>query len=308
MEEPLKLAEMLLAHVRDHRAQPEDVTALALTLDRAMEAARAQWEGVDVPAELFMRYIAERLSKAEPERAFASVVERLHLRDLYLACACVRGDVVALARFEKHCLSKLPVMIGHLRLSSAALDDVCEKTRVVLLVGRDKGNGPKLHTYGGRCPLASWVATVAINIALEPLKESDSRMMSWSDEEVRRVMEDVPAAWGNPENRLSREHEEAAVHEAVRRAIASLPDDDRLWFQLYFRDGLSEAAIGKIAKKNQSTIARRLKDARMRIYKQAKRSLRERLGYSTESILAMLDSQFELHISQIFAAKNEPGT
>jgi RNA polymerase sigma-70 factor (ECF subfamily) len=79
-------------------------------LDTALELARAAWPALEVPPEEFARYLEARL---DPE---ADVLARLHVADLYLACACVRGQPAAIAAFVERHLGDVPAQLGRLRL------------------------------------------------------------------------------------------------------------------------------------------------------------------------------------------------
>src|SRR5689334_13258114 len=64
--------------------------------------ARAAWPMVELATEHFVEHLAARLGDADdPELALRA----MHTSDLYLACACMRGDAGAVAAFEAHCLS-----------------------------------------------------------------------------------------------------------------------------------------------------------------------------------------------------------
>ncbi|HYI02244.1 hypothetical protein [Hyalangium sp.] len=61
--------------------------------------------------------------------------------------------------------------------------------------------------------------------------------------------------------------------------------------------------LGELFRVNQSTVSRWLKSARQTVYEETKRRLQARLGLSArefQSFLAVLDSQLDLSMSQIF--------
>ncbi|HLL85411.1 MAG TPA: hypothetical protein VK420_22255, partial [Longimicrobium sp.] len=60
------MAPAFLAHAKGRFAEPTDVTALEALLGRTVEDARAQWPGVMLPAEAFLRHLAERLPESSP--------------------------------------------------------------------------------------------------------------------------------------------------------------------------------------------------------------------------------------------------
>src|SRR5262249_131485 len=67
-----------------------------------VQAARAAWPGVELPPEMFLAHVRSKLGDGLP---IEPTLRELHTADLYLACACARGDPHALAAFDERCLS-----------------------------------------------------------------------------------------------------------------------------------------------------------------------------------------------------------
>src|SRR5262245_24537077 len=114
-------------------------------LREAVAAARAAWPGVEVPAEDFQRHLEER-----------GAAEALHVADLYLACACLRGDREALGLFERRFLADVPKHLGHMNLPAASVEEVRQQLREKLLVGTG-GAAPRLGDYSGRGALGAYL-------------------------------------------------------------------------------------------------------------------------------------------------------
>ena len=72
-----ELVATLLTHARVRLTPPGDAAALESLLNRAWEAARAQWSPVELPAGLFVRHLAERLSEARPGSSIEALLEPL---------------------------------------------------------------------------------------------------------------------------------------------------------------------------------------------------------------------------------------
>jgi RNA polymerase sigma-70 factor (ECF subfamily) len=297
-----ELAATFLAHARGGFALPADVALLDRQLARAWEAARTQWPTVAVPAELFVRHVAERLPEASPGSPVGPLIEQLSLAELYLACACMHGLPGAIAAFERHYLVKLPAMLGYLRQPAASIDDICQMTRVRLLVSTPEGS-PRINDYMGRGALLSWVRVTAVRIAL---KEGTADKPA-SNESVEDVIEALPAPEIDAELDLIRRRHHTEFRQALHEAFSALSADDRHLLRLYLLDRLSTPELGTLFRVNQSTISRWLKSVRQTIFDETRRRLQARLGLSArdfQSFLAILDSQIDLSISQIFGEED----
>ncbi|WP_343073288.1 sigma-70 family RNA polymerase sigma factor [Pyxidicoccus fallax] len=257
---------------------------------------------MDLSAELFVRHLAERLPEVSPGSPLAPVLESLSLAELYLACACAQGLPLATRLFETHYLAKLPGMLGYLKQPSAALDDICQLTRVKLLV-RTPESGPRINDYTGRGALMSWVRVTAVRIALK-LQAADKPE---PEEDVAELIEALPAPGRDAELDLIRQRHQAELRQAIRDAFSALSSDERHLLRLYFVDKLSTTELGALLRVNQSTVSRWLKSARQTVHDETRRHLRARLNLSAagfQSFLDVLDSQLDLSISQLFGEED----
>nr|QKW93731.1 DNA-directed RNA polymerase sigma-70 factor [Vitiosangium cumulatum] len=302
MAQPSELVATFLAHARGRLEAPAETTALEDLLRRVCEEVRAPWPEVELPAERFIRHLAERLPETGSEEPVVSRIEQLSLTELYLACACVQGIDAATEALDRHYLSRLPGLLGHLRQPAAIIDDVCQLTRVKLLVHTPEGRPPRLNDYTGRGALLSWVRITAVRIALR-VCASDKPA---PDEGVVEVLESLPAP-GDVELDLIRRRHHAEFRQAVREAFTALSMDERHLLRLHIVDQLSTTELGALFRVNQSTVSRWLKSARQTVFNETRRRLQARLGLSArdfQSFLAALDSQLELGISLIFGEED----
>jgi RNA polymerase sigma-70 factor (ECF subfamily) len=302
MAQAPELVAAFLEHAKGRFTPPTDVAVLGRLLESILASARAQWPGVELPDTVFVRHLAERLSEASPESSLELLLEQLSVSELYLACACVHGIPDAIAAFERHYLTKLPELLGYLRLPAATIDDVCQMARVKMLVHTSEGS-PRINDYTGRGALMSWVRVTAVRIALK-LCATDK---SASDESVTEVLEALPASEAGAELDLIRQRQRTEFRQALREAFAALSADDRHLLRLYFADRLSTSELGALLRVNQSTVSRWLKSARHSVYEETRRRLQARLRLSArefQSFLAVLDSQLDLSMSQIFGEED----
>ncbi|WP_240359574.1 sigma-70 family RNA polymerase sigma factor [Pyxidicoccus trucidator] len=257
---------------------------------------------MSLPPALFVKHLAERLPEAGPDTSITALLELLSLEELYLACACVQGLPTATEVFEQHYLAKLPGLLAYLKQSSAELDDVCQLTRVKLLL-RTPDNAPRILDYSGRGALMSWVRVTAVRIALK-LRAADRPA---SDEHVAEVLEALPSPGIDAELDLIKQRHQVEFRQALREAFATLSSDERHLLRLYFVDRLSTTELGALLRVNQSTVSRWVKSARQHIYEETRRHLQARLNLSAggfQSFLSVLDSQLDVSLSQLFGEED----
>src|SRR4051812_24216026 len=115
------------------------------TLREGWKIARETWPGVDVTENDFSEYVAERVEDSHASPPWS---------DLYLACACARGNPAALRMFDEHLLSAIEP------------DEVRQIVSTKLLVA-EPGKLPKIAEYSGRGALRTWLRIVATRTALD---------------------------------------------------------------------------------------------------------------------------------------------
>ncbi len=303
MEQVPELVATFLAHTQVRFVPPteEEATALDTLLVRAWEEAHAQWPTVTLPVRLFVIHLAERLPKVSPDSPIAPLLASLSLAELYLTCACLQGTASAHEAFERNYLARLPGKLRSLKQPDAMIDDVCQITRVKLLVATPE-SAPKIGDYTGRGALLSWVLVTAGRIA-NKLRAAEKPAPDDSSEEIFKVL---PGQGIDPELDVMKRRHHAEFRQAVREAAATLSSDERHLLRLHFADQLSTYELASLFRVNQSTISRWLKSARQRVYEETRRRLQERLGLSTpgfKSFLAFIGSQLDLNISQVLEEK-----
>ncbi|WNG41761.1 sigma-70 family RNA polymerase sigma factor [Archangium minus] len=262
----------------------------------AWDVGRASWPRVSLPADVFVRHLAQLFLNSEG-RPLAPRIDQLALGDLYLACACVHDLPGSIERLERHYLAKLPALLGGLKQPAVVLDDVCQSVRIHLLVGTSEA-GPRLVDYTGRGALLSWIRVIAVRMALK----QGSSCRETSDENVFAALEAFPAGGVDVDLELIKRRYRHEFRQAVRESFAALPSPQRHQLQLHFIDGLSTTQMGALFRVNQSTISRWLKSARQAVFEDTKRRLRERLGLSSmefTSLLTAIESHFDLGLSQV---------
>lgn len=300
MEQALTLAGTFRAHVRVQVGAPDDTAELEQALVKTFEAARAPWPGVDLPAEQFVRYLAERLSSSKEDTPLERVLDRIRLSDLYLACACASGLSAAIEAFDKHYLVKLPARLKKQGFSAATMADVCQMVREKALVTKGEGK-PHIATYAGEGALQNWTYVLALRFARKVgLPEKDTP--------IEDVEEILPNPGTDPEMEILKRNVKGQLRPAIRGACSVLSNEERHLLKLYYVRKLSTPKLAALFGLSQPTISRRLESARQSIYHETKRLLQERLRISSrdfESLLAAVESRLDVSLSHIFGKEGD---
>jgi RNA polymerase sigma-70 factor (ECF subfamily) len=254
---------------------PDEAARLEAMLSRVLDEARAAWPEVTLPADVFARHLGAQL---RPNRTAEEALTRLNTIDLYLACACARGDTRAIATFEKRFFGEADLAVARIDASSDFREEVRQTLRERLFVGERR-----IAQYRGQGPLAGWLRTAALRLALNLRQRT----------RVHRAAVDVLARdEGVPLDReleLVRAQYAGEVQEALAAAIVALPSEARHLLRLHYVHGIQLEKIGKLFKVAKSTISRRLGEARGELLDEAKRLLRTRLKVSDRSLTSLLD-------------------
>jgi RNA polymerase sigma-70 factor (ECF subfamily) len=234
-----------------------------------LAAARSRWPQIELGDDDFDEFLARHPHAGE------------HLDDLFLACACARGDRAALAELDRSVLSLVPRWTA--RIEGVSADDVQQELRRKLLVGPP----PRILDYDGRRALTAWLRVAATRCAIDLQRahkpaESDALEDLW----------DAP----DPELDLVKLRDRDAVRAVLHEAVAELPARDRSLLRLHYLDGMSLEKLAVMERVHRATVARWLGEARASVLERVRALLRERLRLTTEegeSLLRFVRSRLD---------------
>ena len=275
--------------------------ATASALQQAVEVGRAAWPRIPFSGADFAAHIGRVLDVHSAGSAAgvlagdadaAAAIASLQLADLFLAGAAALGLQEAIVEFEARYMKPLPFILG---MGSAPedADPVVAALRAKLLVGSDEG-APRIASYGGRGPLAAWVAIAAQRTALS-LTRHESALKRAHD----RAMNDAMAVDLDPELRHMKVRYKEHVEAAFRDALSELVDRDRALLKLGLVAGLGLEAIGASYNVNASTVSRWLGRIREALLERTLVLLRERLRLTepeAASIARLVTSQMDVSV------------
>jgi RNA polymerase sigma-70 factor (ECF subfamily) len=253
-----------------------------------VRAAREAWPGVDLAPALFLPYLSERMPAEETaERA----LPQMCTSDLYLACACARGDERALAVFEDRCLSVVDSALPRLGVSADGVAEVKQHLRQSLLVA-DQGP-PRIEQFAGRGDLRSWVRVIAVREALA-MRRQRERDRPLDDQWLAEAL--LPGA--DPELEQLKNVYRSEFKKAFDLALLQLDDRGRTLLRQQFIDRLTIDELATLYRVHRATISRWLERARLRVVDRTRAHLRRHFGvqpHELDSILRLIRSQ--LHVS-----------
>ncbi len=272
-------------------------TALAAAWAAAWGAARAAWPDIDVDEAWFAAAIARRLPPdLDPIAGLAS----LRVPDLYLACACVRGQADALRAFESSFGAQLEAAAR--RGGASAPDEVVACLRERLLVGP----GAKLHDYAGAGPLARWLKIAAQRLAIDMGRSDRTRGNDPGSRGDSELVDRIGSE--DPELLLLKQRYREVFKQAFSQAMQALTARARTMLRLHLIHGLSIDEIAPMHEVHRATAARWLAAARTEVLENS----RARLGVllaadaqEVESIMHLIASRLDVSIVRHLASEND---
>ncbi|MFT3706948.1 MAG: sigma-70 family RNA polymerase sigma factor [Archangium sp.] len=210
--------------------------------------------------------------------------------DLQLASAALSGDASALRRLDE-LLANIGDWVSRLSLSAAEIDELTQRIRELLLVG----SAPKLKEYAGKGPLGAWLRVLAVRLAMRDKARAQP---------TENVDDTTLATLGSqsPEHQLARARWQAIFDEALKASFGALSDEQRTLFRLQFRQGLTLDQIATVLQVHRATVARRISEAREKLWDDLTARLREKLGAAedVETLLRDYRSRLDVSLSGLF--------
>jgi RNA polymerase sigma-70 factor (ECF subfamily) len=274
---------------------PDHPSALENKLQEHVDKGREAWPKVAIDPETFVAHLARHAKKADCPEAF---VDTVHGSDLYLACGACRHDKAALAYFEEHFMTQVPLFIMRVRVGRDVVEDVQQKLRENLLLGRAAASGnadelqPKIAEYSGRGALGGWLRMAAVRTALNHIR---------SPATSEPVREDLSFST-DPELAYLKESARTEFGDAFRRVLEGLDPEQRTILRLHYVQGLTMDQLARLYKTPRSTVARRIAKVREQIVAETEALLREEWRLSPSAVASVIRqarSQLQLTITRL---------
>jgi RNA polymerase sigma-70 factor (ECF subfamily) len=256
--------------------------ALEPLLRAALHAARTAWPKINIPDADFLAYVADRISPREPN------VSALRTSDLWVACACIRGDVHAHAILDAEYFSVIGRALSKMRLPSEQVDDVRQGLREHLLVG----NGtPHLLEYTGIGDLRAWIKVSAVRAGLKVLRKEKREANDGED-----ALLEEEAAGDDPEISYIKQVFRTQFKTAFQAALDSLSARDKNLLRQHVVDRLTVDEVGALYNVHRATAARWIEAARELLLTETRRHFMTHARISRaecDSIMRLVHSQLD---------------
>ena len=241
------------------------------------------------------RSLEKYLLKSEPNadrNAIREFVEEIRADDLCLIIACERGDEKAwedlVANFDPAVKSAARKMTAN----SEDAEDLAGSIWAELYGLRQDAEGnkkSKLAYYSGRGSLAGWLRAVVSQLAVDEFRKQSKFVQIEENREFENLAEDASHDSNNsqvlhhelnPEELLTEQQTTADVSTALRAAIGTLEDEDRLILKMYYFDDLKLKDIAATFGYHEATASRKLVRVQSEIRKAVEKELKKNHGWS----------------------------
>ena len=259
--------------------------------------ARAAWPGVELEPAVFASYLGSRLpSDVESERA----LRQMRTSDLYLACACARGDVRAIAAFEERCLSVVDHTLRRMAgMDAGIIGDIKQQLRIRLFVGDRRA--PQILDFSGCGELRRWVRVLAVRQALVYARRARRETPAEG-----RLIERALLSGDDPERDYFKTLYRKEFTTAIADALRTLSVHEQTLLRQSFVDRLSIDELGRLHGVHRATAARWLGRAQRRLSKATHVVLMRRLKVrpsDLHSILKYIRSGLQVSLRIVFPSR-----
>lgn len=261
-------------------------------LETASERAIAAWPGIKMSADEFTTCLAEHIPDGPDP---LDVLARLHLEDLYLACACAQGFPEAILAFQKEHGASITETLCRRGLNATESADAWQNILVKLFTA-NTDQQPRIRQFSGIGPLRKWLQVIASREAYDLFSKKNPAATFGVDS-----IGQIPAGSEDLEMVMLKESCRESFREALRSAFAALTKKQRNLIRYSTLEGLSFDQIGGIYQVNRSTISRWLAYARKTLLAETRRALGESLRITSsevQSILRLAQSQLDISLQK----------
>lgn len=262
------------------------------------------------------KYLFNDNENAE-RRDVSSFVDELRADDLCLIIACERGDEKAWEALVANFDATVKSAARKISANNEDAEDLASSIWAELYglrVDADGNKKSKLAYYSGRGSLAGWLRAVCSQLAIDQFRKQSKLVQIEEAREFENLAEESSNHTGNdqvvhlsanPEDILTEKRTSDDVASALRTAVASLADEDRLIVKLYYFDDLKLKDIAATFGYHEATASRKLVRIQNEIRKCVEKELRKTHGWTDSEVKRHLSETAEklgLSLEKMFAA------
>jgi RNA polymerase sigma-70 factor, ECF subfamily len=286
----MDVTELFLRHAEPAvRAAFREDPELASAFQRLVTSGASSWPDLAVPVDVFVRFLAQLLSAADVSQ---SAFQRMHIRDLYLACAYGLGLPEASAAVEEQCVPHARRALQRLGASPAQIADILQELRARLC--EMQSDTTERRGYSGRGDLKGWLFTCAVRRWLD-LQARASKELDLSD-----AAELVLAGEPEQETALIIQLYKDPFQRAFRAAVTQLTPRERNLLRAHFLLRHSVQRIGQHYNVHHATAARWVRSAQEKLAEQTRQIFLSYVPISAQhvtQIMVAIESQLSLSLA-----------
>jgi RNA polymerase sigma-70 factor (ECF subfamily) len=265
-------------------------------LQQAFALGQKAWPSIVLDLDGFRAH-CERALGSNPEWDWARFGA-----ELYLCCACARGDAEGTRALEADVLPQVVKAISRIDSDAQFVEEALQTLRDKLLVG----DRAKIADYAARGPLIAWLSVAAARVALDAIRSRNARKLSHTDLPDRLTQTD-----SSPLNDIIRSRYGDSFQRALKNAISALPSRERNLLRLQLVGRCSIDQLGRMYLVHRATAARWLEGARNRVFESVREQMKveHRLTDGEfDSIARGVRSQLDLSITATISGLAEPAS
>jgi RNA polymerase sigma-70 factor len=265
------------------------------------------------------KYVLKHDPEAEPA-VITSFLDSLHADDLCLVMACERGDQTAWSDLFEGYGATVRSAARTASSNEAMAEDLSQSIWAELhgLKTREDGlPAGKLAYYSGAGSLGGWLRAVVGQLAIDQHRKQAKLVQTEEDSDLDRLAQSDGEpdglhafhATSSPEELLSTNLAAADVEKALGRALAELPDEDRLLMKLYYFDGLRLREAGAVLGVHEATASRRLTRIHSEVRHQVETILMKEHGWTKSEAtrsLSEVAAQLQTDVEPMVAPQTDP--
>jgi RNA polymerase sigma-70 factor len=250
-------------------------------LDEAFSIGRLQYGDIGLSGDSFVAYVwsivFKHLGEGPSEDSVIDFVKRLHLRDLYLVCGCVRESQKAWLAMDI-CYRKFVTDLVRFSYRNGADAEEVADCIVVSLYMPDRSGHHRIASYDGRSSLATWLRVIVANRAIN---DSHNGRISYTG-----TIPDIPdrLALLGIELTLRERRYRRVLRDSLTCAFSEITTRERLMLLWRYEEEMQLGEIAKLLGIHQSNVTRQLNRLTARL---------------RSTVVAILSSKHQLSTSAI---------
>ena len=293
-----------------HRNSPPDPASLLLELQPRLDSLYAQSRAVEwsLSRQEFVaamgRSVGRRFADGAFERAaLEEYLETLHIDDLVLASACMKGSEPAWEYFVQTYRPYLRASAGVITRNSTAGMDLADSLFAELfgLTDGKHGETSLFRYFHGRSSLKTWLRTVLAQRHVDQLRQT-RRWQPFEREDGNERPLPVEKSATPSVDPYRGVYLRRFLH-ALTVCLAALENEDRQRLELYYAREKTLAEIGRILGEHESSVSRHLDRARKELRRSVEENLRS--GVSPRPDAANFEPMSDAEIAACFQYASE---